>query len=111
MQADIRVRGTLMDQAVFSTTPREPASGVLVMTIKPQLGFPVLVIVPIGTEPSAHIAASTKARLLRGGTEVEAHGSGLIPQSDHGYSRLRLLGVTDVIPQTPNHSEADHANH
>lgn len=108
--SDIRVRGRLLDQALFSSTATPPHQGVLTMTIQPTHGLAVLVVMNVGTEPSAHIAASSKARRLCAGTEVEAHGSGLIPHpSDHGLARIRLMGVSDVITHNHQPQEVDHA--
>lgn len=108
--SDIRIRGRLLSPAVFSSTAIAPHQGVLTMTIQPTHGLAVLVVMNVGTAPSAHIAASSKARHLSTGTEVEAHGSGLIPHpSDHGHARFRLMGATEVIAHNHQPQEVDHA--
>lgn len=108
--SEIRVRGRLLDQAVFSSTATAPHQGVLTMTIQPTHGLAILVVLHVGTEPSAHIAASSKARRLCAGTEVEAHGTGLLPHpSDHGHARFRLMGATEVIAHNHQPQEVDHA--
>lgn len=107
----ITVRGVAMQPAVFSVTHQEPHQGVLEVFVRLDCGMPVRVVQQVGTEPSAHIAASSKARAIQRGAQVEATGAGLLPQSDHGIACLRLLGVSDVLIQPPTHTEVNHGSH
>lgn len=107
--AEIRVRGTLMETAVFECTPTAPHHGFLRLVIDPDKGSRVIVVQHVGTDGRAHAAASAKASSLHRGDMVEAYGTGLIAQQDHGHACIRLLGVRDVISHPTTHpTEADH---
>jgi hypothetical protein len=107
--AEIRVRGTLMETPAFQCTPTEPHQGYLRLVLNPNTGSPVIVVQHLGTDGRAHAAASAKANSLRRGDMVEAYGTGLLAQPDHGHACIRLLGVRDVIFHPTTHpTEADH---
>jgi len=106
----ITVRGVAMQPAVFSVTPNQPHTGMLEVIVQLACGMPVRVVQQVGTEPAAHIAASSKARAIHRGAQVEACGTGLLHQSDHGIACLRLMGVRDVLIETATH-RGDHGTH
>ena len=107
----VTVRGHAADAAVFSITPTAPHEGRLSVLIHTGLGLPVLVVQRVGSSAAAHIAAAAKAAAIRAGQAVEAYGTGLQPQHDHGHARIRLMGVTGVMPlnhQQHTITEVDH---
>lgn len=106
----LRVTGVLLQHAelVFSTGPEPHAF--LRVRISTGAGFPYLVQQDLGTSPGSHIAAQSKARLLRRGAHVTATCRGLLPRTDHADAVLRCMDVTDLIPHDlPAHSAGNGA--
>lgn len=98
IEGGIRITGKLADDAHLGFTPGEPSTAVLTLMVTPAKGLPYVVRQTIGTDPSAHIAAQAKLRVLRRGDEVSVYAEGLRAQSDHGVAALRAVGVTHVLP-------------
>jgi len=94
----IRITGQLTEDARLGYTPGDSPTAVLDLMITPAKGLPYLIRQPLGSDPSAHIAAQAKLRVLRRGDEVAVYAEGLRAQSDHGIASLRALGVTHVLP-------------
>lgn len=109
---ELRVRGTLYEDAKFTVQPGIEPVGHLSFEIHPSIGLPYRVHQSVGTDPSAHIAASAKARTLRRGTAVQVYAKGLRSQTDHGVAALVLMGVTGVYPVSqPARTEATTEGH
>lgn len=102
--AQLRIDGVLTDHAQALHTPGHNSHALLQAVIDGGQGLPFVVLQDLGTGPSAHIAAESKARLLRRGMRVLATAGGAVPRTDHDRAVLRLVDLTDLIPvptQTP----------
>lgn len=102
-----RVRGALLQDAVFAVTPTAPHIGVLTVQIAMPKGQPYEARLVIGTLPCAHVAARAKAALLRQGQMVEVHAQGGVRQRlGRGRAISQLQAVTDILPlQTHHHTD------
>lgn len=105
--AQVRVTGTLTQDAQLRYTPGAQPHGLLFLEITQSAGLPYEVRQDCGTDPARLIAAESKRRLLRRGALVTVYARGITPRLDHGRAVLKLEGVTDVIaalsfdPQPP----------
>ena len=106
---EIRIIGTLAEDARFSITHTAPHQGHLAVQITAAKGLPIVATQNVGSNPSDHIAASAKAHELRRGSRVTVYAAGATTQTDHGLACIRLHGVTEIIPETHQHTEVDHA--
>ena len=102
----VRVTGHLGSDAEVLYAPGGKTA-VLKLEIEPVKGLPYLVVQNLGEDPSAHIAAKSKARqLLRRGSMVTVYA--IHYELHKGTSRtfLRLQGIKDVLPNTEPVREA-----
>lgn len=102
---EICVTGRLFADAALKYTATNPAAAVLSFDIHPAKGLPYFIRHPVGTDPSAQIAAAAKVRLLRKGCMVRVFAAGARFQHDHEVAGIRMLDVSSVITQ---HTAAPH---
>lgn len=96
--AAIKINGTLQRDAEVRHTPGSNSHALLVAELHTGRGLPYQVLQDLGTSPAAHLAAESKARLLRRGALCTVWAKGAMPQTDHDRAVLRLVEVTDLIP-------------
>ena len=94
----LRVIGQLVDNAAVTYTPGIKPAAVLSFEMDLPKGRRVRVVMPLGTDENAHIAADAKKQMLRRGSWAAVHAEGGQEQSDHGVVAFRLLGVSGVYP-------------
>lgn len=104
----LRITGTVSEAAFIggSGYGTDKPSATLCLKVTPTKGLPYDVRQDLGTNPSAHIAGHAKAKLLTKGAPVVVYGTGLRVRIDDEQAVLRVLDVTDVIPQSlpPHHA-------
>jgi hypothetical protein len=98
----LRVTGILLNHAEVRHSAGNESHALLVAHISTGAGMPHEATQDLGTSPAAHIAAESKARLLRRGTAVTAVCRGALPRTDHGNAVLRLVDVSELIPHRIN---------
>lgn len=102
----VRVTGHLGSDAEVLYTPGGK-SAVLKLEIEPAKGLPYLVVQNLGEDPSAHLAAKSKARqLLRRGAIVTVYAIHYELHKAQSRTFLRLQGIKDVLPHTESMREA-----
>lgn len=94
----LKVTGILLDHAEQRHTPGHDSHALLVARISTGAGMPYEAVHDLGSSPASHIAAESKARLLRRGTAVSVTCRGALPRTDHAHAVLRCLDVVDLIP-------------
>lgn len=110
LPGEVRITGTLVDDAVMRVSTGAAPHAVLCMLVQAPGGLPWLIRHDCGTAASEHIAAAAKARAMRRGALVRVYASGAIPRLDHDTAALRLEGVTDVQLVSPP-ARAGEAHH
>ncbi len=105
-EAVIRVTGCLRTDAELRFTVGEKPHALLFLEIGAGAGFPFVVRQDCGDDPAHFQAAQAKQHLLRRGRPVTVYAKGITPRTDHGHAVLKLEGVTEVIPHTPQPEDA-----
>lgn len=94
----LKVTGVLLDHAEQRNSAGAESHALLIARISTGAGMPYEAIQDLGTSASAHIAAESKARLLRRGQAVTVTCRGALPRTDHHHAVLRCVDVVDLIP-------------
>ncbi len=92
----IQVTGHIAKDAAILYTPGGK-SACLALEIEPARGLPYLVVQPLGTDPSLHVAARAKARQLRRGALVTVYATHYSLHSEPSRQLLKMEGVQDVL--------------
>ena len=102
----VRVTGHLGSDAEVLYAPGGK-SAVLKLEIEPAKGLPYLVVQNLGEDPSAHLAAKSKARqLLRRGAIVTVYAIHYELHKAQSRTFLRLQGIQNVITHNEEVREA-----
>ena len=105
-EAVVRITGCLRTDAELRFTVGQKPHALLLLEIGAGTGFPFVVRHDCGDEPAHVQAAKAKQHLLRRGWPVTVYAKGITLRTDHGHAVLKLEGVTDVIPHTPQPENA-----
>lgn len=104
-QDEVRLTGTLHDDAELRYTPDASPTALLCFEMHPAKGLPYRVRQVLGTDPTAHMIAAAKRVALKRGSTVVVYAKGMRATHDHGTAALVLLDVSDVMPlSTQTHS-------
>lgn len=92
----IQVTGHIAKDAAILYSPGGKHA-CLALEIEPARGLPYLVVQPLGTDPSLHVAARAKARQLRRGALVTVYASHYSLHTEPSRQLLKMEGVQDVL--------------
>ncbi|TAL00154.1 MAG: hypothetical protein EPO09_00100 [Aquabacterium sp.] len=102
---EVRISGTLYEDARFFCTAGGQPQPVLQMIVLTSTGLPYFVKQVFGTDGADHYIAAAKARTLKKGRHVQVYAAGLRAQSDHGMAGLLALGVSAIFSTEPPHHQ------
>jgi hypothetical protein len=96
----VRITGHLAEHGAIRYSAGSAPRAWLVLEIKPPRGLPYQVQQDLGTDPTDHMLAESRAAGLRRGALVSATGEWLRLRTDHGAAVLVLEGCRNVITHT-----------